>query len=235
MPLYDFVKKYNTITIFYSLIVWCFIPYPQYSTPFNGGKHNVTTICNRHCHRSGDYIYWLCWWPWPLISTGCCSCSQPVTDGGGELPLAWPASEGHPLDGRCPHGIPVSHSARTGVSVQVRCIDYMLQLLNSLFWVSRDILMDGDEFTCYPNENCSIRNLYQGFRKSHDKLLLTNNVVSSDVGQFPCRYRWHCSTGWVHINSIADLSPSFSPSLSLSLSVRVFLSSFYTALLSLWS
>lgn len=122
MPLYDFVKKYNTITIFYSLIVWCFIPYPQYSTPFNGGKHNVTTICNRHCHRSGDYIYWLYWWPWPLISTGCCSCPQPVTDGGGELPLAWPASEGHPLDGRCPHGIPVSHSARTGVSVQVRCI-----------------------------------------------------------------------------------------------------------------
>ena len=122
MPLYDFVKKYNTITIFYSLIVWCFIPYPQYSTPFNGGKHNVTTICNRHCHRSGDYIYWLYWWPWPLISTGCCSCPQPVTDRGGELPLAWPASRGHPLDGRCPHGIPVSHSARTGVSVQVRCI-----------------------------------------------------------------------------------------------------------------
>ena len=38
MPLYDFVKKYNTITIFYSLIVWCFIPYPQYSTPLTAAN-----------------------------------------------------------------------------------------------------------------------------------------------------------------------------------------------------
>ena len=47
--------------------------------------------------------------------------------------------------------------------------------------------------------DCKVRNycrvlhlhvaLYQGFRKSHDKLhvLLTNFVISSDVGQFPCQ------------------------------------------------
>ena len=74
------------------------------------------------------------------------------------------------------------------------CTDSMLQSLNSLFWVSRDILMGGDEFVL-ANESPPIRIsrdtqsklLYQGFRKSHDKLLLTNIVVSSDVGQFPCR------------------------------------------------
>ena len=43
-----------------------FTPYPQYFNPFNGGKHNVIKICIRHCHRSEDYIYVICWIPWPL-------------------------------------------------------------------------------------------------------------------------------------------------------------------------
>mgnify|MGYP003690950561 CR=1 FL=1 len=39
------------------------------------------------------------------------------------------------------------------------------------------------------SRDSQINNLYQGFRKvSHDKLLLTNIVVSVDVGQFTCRY-----------------------------------------------
>ena len=53
-------------------------------------------------------------------------------------------------------------------------------------------LMGGDEFALailkIPKINCSIRNLYQGFRKSWVILLLTNIVDSPDVGQSPCRY-----------------------------------------------
>ena len=49
------------------------------------------------------------------------------------------------------------------------------------------------DYHVIPKINCSIRNLYQGFRKSRAILLLTNIVDSSDVGQFPCRYRWQSS------------------------------------------
>ena len=90
---------------------------------------------------------------------------------------------------------------------------------SSRYWTS----LRPSEFHVIPKVNCSRRNLYQGFGKLHDKLLLTNIVVSSDVGQFLCRYRWHCLTGWVHINGIAASSLSLSSWL-ISVSLSVFLS-----------
>ena len=80
--------------------------------------------------------------------------------------------------------------------------------MNSLFWVSRDILMGGDEFAL------EIRNLYQGFRKSCVILLLTNIVDSPDVGQSTCRYRYLMFDGMSAYKWYRSLSLSLSARLS---------------------
>ena len=85
------------------------------------------------------------------------------------------------------------------------------------------------EYHVIPKINCSIRNLYQGFRKSRVILLLTNIVDSPDVGQFPWwQSSFHSVQRDERIFSISlfffhplSLSVFLFPSLSLPLSLSI--------------
>ena len=69
--------------------------------------------------------------------------------------------------------------------------------------------MSGDEFALV------IRNLYQGLRKSHDKLLLTNIVVSSRAGIDDNHHSFNSVRRDESKHTISELSLSLSLSLSV--------------------